>query len=112
MKINNIKINNFGNIKNKEIILNNNINIIYGENEKGKSTILKFISGILYGVSKNKNGKEISDFEKYKPWTGEDFSGKMTYSLDDGASFEVFRDFSKKNPQISNASGEDITRKF
>lgn len=76
MKIKNIKINSFGKIKNKEINLGNNINIIYGKNESGKSTLLKFISNILYGSSKNKNKKEISDFDKYKPWVGEEFSRK------------------------------------
>ena len=43
MKNKNIKINNYGKLKNKEINLKNNINIIYGENEAGKSTLLKFI---------------------------------------------------------------------
>ena len=65
MKINNLKINGFGKIENKEINLENKINIIYGKNESGKSTLLKFILKIFYGTSKNKKGKEISDFEKY-----------------------------------------------
>ena len=65
MKIKEIKINNYGNLENKEINLKNNINIIYGKNEAGKSTILKFITNMLYGISKNKNGRPYSDFEKY-----------------------------------------------
>ena len=76
MKIKYIKINAFGKLKNKEINLQNNINIIYGKNEDGKYTLLKFITSIFYGISKNKNKKEISDFEKYKPWIGEEFSRK------------------------------------
>ena len=46
LKINKIKINSYGKIKNKEIKLNNNLNIIYGKNESGKSTILNFICHI------------------------------------------------------------------
>ena len=47
MKINYLKINQFGKLKNKEIKLENNINLIYGKNEAGKTTLLKFISSIL-----------------------------------------------------------------
>ena len=42
MKINNLKINGFGKIENKEINLENKINIIYGKNESGKSTIFNW----------------------------------------------------------------------
>ena len=48
LKINKIKINSYGKLKNKEINLENNLNIIYGENESGKSTILKFILNSFY----------------------------------------------------------------
>ena len=112
MKINEIKINSYGKIQDQEIKFDKNINIIYGKNESGKSTILNFISNMLYGISKNKNGKEYSDFEKYKPWNSEDFSGKIEYALDDGKTFEVFRDFKKKNPQIYNEKKEDISKEF
>ena len=81
MEIKNIKINNYGTLKQKEINLENNINIIYGKNESGKSTLLNYLKNIFYGISKNKNGKEISDYEKYLPWVGEEFSGKIKYQL-------------------------------
>ena len=100
MKINNLKINGFGKLKDKEIEFSNGINIVYGENEAGKSSMLKFITSMFYGASKNKNGKEISDFDKYKPWQTEEFSGKIEYQLDNGESFEVFREFKKKNAII------------
>ena len=112
MKINYLKINEFGKLKNKEIKLENNINLIYGKNEAGKTTLLKFISSMLYGVSKNKNGKELSDFDKYKPWKAEDFSGKIKYELDNKEEFEVYREFSKKNPKIYNKNLEDISKQF
>lgn len=112
MRINNLKINGYGNVQGKEISLEDNLNIIHGKNESGKSTILNFISNSLYGISKNKNGKEISDFEKYMPWSGSDFSGKIEYELNDGEKFEVFRDFKKKNPTIYNENKEDISKEF
>ena len=112
MKIKNIKINNYGNLENKEINLENKINIIYGKNESGKSTLLNYIKNIFYGISKNKNGKNISDYEKYKPWGKEDFSGKLKYELDDGEEFEIFRDFNKKNPKIFNKDFDDVSKDF
>ena len=112
MKINNLKVNGFGKLNNKEIEFKNGINIVYGENESGKSSLLKFITSVLYGVSKNKNGKDISDFDKYKPWKTEEFSGKINYNLDNGESFEVYREFKKKNPIIYNSKKEDISKNF
>ena len=112
MKIEKIKINSYGKIKEKEINLKNNINIIYGKNESGKSTILNYIKNIFYGISKNKNGKEISDYEKYKPWTGEEFSGKIKYELDNGKSFEIYRDFNKKNVKIFDEDLNEISAQF
>ena len=112
MKIKNIKINNYGNLENKEINLKNKINIIYGKNESGKSTLLNYIKNIFYGISKNKNGKSISDYEKYKTWGKEEFSGKLKYELDNGDEFEIYRDFNKKNPKIFNKSLEEISKDF
>ena len=112
MKIDKIKINSYGKLKDKEIDLEKNINIIYGKNEAGKSTLLKFIVNTFYGISKNKNGREYSDFDKYKPWDTEEFSGKIEYSLDNDEKYEVFRDFKKRNPKIFNEQKEDISKSF
>ena len=112
MKINKVKINSYGKLKNKEINLEDNLNIIYGKNESGKSTLLKFILNIFYGASRNKKGKDISDFEKYKPWDSEEYSGKLTYELDNKNKYEIYREFNKKNPNIFNENGEDVVKEF
>ena len=112
MEIKQLKINSYGKLKNKELNFKNGINIVEGKNESGKSTIFHFIVNSFYGISKNKKGKEYSDFEKYKPWGEEEFSGKIVYELDNGESFEVFRDFKKKNPKIFNENKEDISKQF
>ncbi|MFR5684507.1 MAG: ATP-binding protein, partial [Clostridia bacterium] len=112
MKINKIKINGFGNLENKEIDFKEHINLIYGKNEAGKSTLLKFIISMFYGVSKNKRGKDISDIEKYKPWNQADFSGKLSYELANGESYEIFREFQKKSPKLFNKEMEDIAGSY
>ena len=112
MKINKLRINSYGKLKEKEIDLKPGTNIVYGKNEAGKSTLLNFIVDSVYGISKNKNGKEYSNYERYMPWSGEDFSGRIEYELDNGNKYEVFRDFKKKNPKIFNENKEDISKEF
>lgn len=112
MKINNLKINAYGNIEGKDINLKDGINIVHGKNESGKSTLLNYIISSFYGISRNKDGRELSDYEKYKPWNSSEFSGRIDYELDNGERFEIFRDFNKKNPKIYNEKLEDITNQY
>lgn len=112
MKMLNLKINQFGKLKDKEITFGEHLNIIYGKNESGKSTLLKFILAMYYGLSKNKNGKEISDLERYTPWVTSDFSGKLHYQLQNGEKYEIFREFKKKSPKIYNENLEEISKNF
>ena len=112
MEINSIKINGFGNLKDKNIELKSGINIITGKNESGKSTMLKFIPAMFYGLSKNKNKKEIPDLERCKPWSESEYSGKIYYTLDNNEKIEVYRDFNKKTCKIYNENGEEITNNY
>lgn len=111
MQIKKIKINQYGNIEDKELNLSK-FNVVYGKNEAGKSTILNFIMSTFYGISKNKNGKSESDFDRFSPWNNKEFSGNMEYSLDDESEYSVFRNFDKKNPQILDKMGIDVSKNF
>ena len=112
MKIQQLNIHSYGKIKDKEIKFGDNINIIFGKNESGKSTIMHYIVNSFYGTSKNKKSRELSDYDKYLPWSSDDFSGRLSYKLDNGEKFEIYRDFNKKNPKIYNELKEDISNKF
>ena len=103
MLIKKLQVNNFGKLKNLKIELKNGINVVYGKNESGKSTLLEFLTSIFYGINKN---------SKYVPWEGEEFSGKISYELDNGEEIEVYRDFTKKNPQIFDKNANDISKEF
>lgn len=111
MKIKKVQINGFGNIENKVIDFSDGINLVYGENEAGKSTLVNFIKCVFYGVNKNKAGNEYSDYEKYKPWKDIDFSGKIEYELQ-GKTYTVFRDFNRNNCKVYDEKGIDITNEF
>ena len=112
MQINKININNYGNLSNKEINLDNKINIIYGKNEAGKSTLLNFTESMFFGANKNKGKKLIPDFDRYNPWNNGEYSGTIDYQLENGEEFHIYRDFKKKNPQILNKLGKDISQEF
>lgn len=106
-----MQINGFGNLENKVLELDDNVNILYGKNETGKSTLAGFIKGIFYGVNKNKAGNEYSEFEKYRPWKNADFSGKLEFE-NEKESYTVFRDFNKNNCKVYDSDGNDITSEF
>lgn len=111
MKINKIKINNFGNLSDKNIEFKK-FNIIYGKNESGKSTLQSYIVSTLYGIQKTKNGKAMSDFDKYEPWNGGEFSGTISYELDDGSEYNVFRNFKNNKIELTDATGKDVSGNY
>ena len=111
MQLKNIQINGFGKLEDINLNLKNGLNLIIGENESGKSTLTEFIKGIFYGVSRNKNGKDYSDYEKLKPWNDKNFSGKLSYNIDD-EEYVVYRDFNRNNAKVYNKNGVEITSEF
>ena len=50
MKIKELRLKNFGKFTNKEIHFLDGMNVIYGENESGKSTLYTFIRAMLFGL--------------------------------------------------------------
>ncbi len=71
MIITRLELEHFGKFKNKEIKLEEGINLIYGENEAGKSTIHTFIKGILFGIDplRGRASKSKKDtYNRYLPW--------------------------------------------
>lgn len=65
MHIKNILLENFRNYDNQEINLNENINIIYGNNAQGKTNIIESLFLCAYGKSfRAKKDKELIKFDK------------------------------------------------
>lgn len=77
----------FGKFKNKEISLSDNLNIIYGTNESGKSTISAFIEAMLYSYPAHDK-----DRGKYFPWDKTAPSGTMTINHN-SKDYTIFRTF-------------------
>ncbi len=79
MKIDKIEINAFGKLKNFSLDFSDNINVVFGENENGKSTVMAFIKAMFYGFGKKPTGA-LGEMEKYTPWQGGKPSGKIYFS--------------------------------
>ena len=103
MIIKGLKIKAFGGLKDKEIELKSGINVIYGENERGKSSLQTFIKVMLYGFSSSRS-KDIknNDRLKYTPWTGERTGGEINI-CHEGKDIIIQRTFgnTKKEDNIS-----------
>lgn len=116
MKIKELNLIGFGKFNQKKLELRDGINIIYGENEAGKSTIHSFINGMFYGFLRPyiKTTRYLDDHDKYNPWTGGPYSGiiKFNYKNED---YIIEREFTKGNEStlvFLESTGEDITHKI
>ncbi|MBP3414663.1 MAG: AAA family ATPase [Clostridia bacterium] len=86
MKITEIYIKSFGKLKGVKINPISGVNIIYGENEAGKSTIMEFILGMFYGLGKGEKR------HKYEPWGGGRMAGIIQFEHE-GIAYQLGRQF-------------------
>jgi uncharacterized protein YhaN len=104
----------FGKFKNKNIVLKDGINLIYGENEAGKSTLHSFIDGMFYGFLKPniKRTDYLPEYEKYNPWTNNRYAGIIRFKYN-GKFYRIERNFTKgeENTKVlDETTGVDITK--
>ena len=111
MRINNLRINSFGKLENRDLEFGK-FNLIYGDNEAGKSTLLNYIMHMFYGMNKSKTLKSNSYYDRFCPWNSNDFSGQINYDLDDGSNYRVYRDFDKKETFIYDKNNTEISNLF
>lgn len=79
--IKSIYIENFGCVRNCRIDFDKSLNIIYGENETGKSTICAFIQAMLYGMDNSRKADVRSvPRKRYMPLDGSRMAGSMEIS--------------------------------
>lgn len=76
MIIKNLNLISFGKLKNLKISFSDNLNVIYGRNESGKTTLSAFIEAMLYSFPPR------SDRSKYLPWDNSTAAGEMTIEAD------------------------------
>lgn len=107
MQIREINIEGFGIFSDKQVTgLTTGLNVIYGENEAGKTTLIEFIRRILFEVSTRSKG-----FNSYPPLNGGRHGGSLKCQLASNEEVLVTRALSEKNevdisPAFSGLKGQ------
>jgi len=79
MKIKEIRIGGFGKHNDKHYKFEDDINVLYGENESGKTTILSFIRAMFYGMD-TRSQKISENYRKhYTPWNQTTMTGEIVF---------------------------------
>ena len=106
MKIIEINIKHFGKLKDFVLKPGDGVNIVYGKNESGKSTIMAFIKAMFYGLESGEKRMQ------YEPWSGGQPVGSIEFEHN-GSTYFLNRTFgeSKGFDRISlfdKTKGENV----
>jgi DNA repair exonuclease SbcCD ATPase subunit len=102
VKLRRLTVAGFGRLSGRTFAFSDGLNVVYGPNEAGKSTVAAAIVASLYGSGRRK--------EAWRPWDGSAYSTTLFYELADGRSFEVQRDYSRdaKGVHVYDRDGNDV----
>lgn len=102
MIIKQLNLDHFGKFHDREIHLEKGINIVYGANESGKSTVHSFIQCMLFGTERLRGrgaGKDI--YTKYQPWDGGgSYEGRMRLTCQN-QNWRLMRNFHKDDSHLT-----------
>lgn len=112
MEILEIIMNNFGKFHNQQMMFHPGINVIYGGNETGKSTMGAFVRGMFFGIDKMRGrGAAKDEYAIRQPWeNGGDFSGTIRFRCGEKV-FRLDRSFEKNRKRASlvcETDGEEL----
>lgn len=96
MKIKSIDIASFGKFKNFHLDLSDGLTVIFGENEKGKSTVMSFVRMMFYGNTGKASGIAKNPRKKYRPWDTDLMAGSITFEHE-GITYKLEREFKASN---------------
>lgn len=112
MRLVEARIEGFGQYRDRNISFAAGLNVIHGVNESGKTTLMKFIEGVLYGFYKpSKRRQYTEDYEKYRPWDGGTYAGTLIYE-NRGRTIAIYRNFNEGADEVRMfdcETGEDLT---
>lgn len=94
MRILELEIINFGKFNHETVTFHDGMNLIYGENEMGKTTLHSFIRGMFFGIEKQRGRAARKDeYSIREPWfhAGQ-FAGIMRFESG-GKIFRLERNF-------------------
>lgn len=116
MRFTRLHIKGYGCFSDREVHFREGLNLIYGPNETGKSTIQRFILAMLYGHKKPglKRASYLDEQDTMLPWQGEAFGGTLEYVFR-GVTYRVERDLRRDREEVrifESTTGEELTREF
>ena len=113
MQIRELILKNYGKFHNQHIELEDGMNLIYGVNESGKSTIHTFIKGMLFGMERGRGRAANNDtYSIYEPWENPNYYAGALRFTSGGKLFRIERNFdrySKKAELICEEDGEELS---
>ena len=108
MKITELYLKNFGKFHEKHFYIQDGVQIIYGENEFGKSTIHAFVRAMLFGLERGRGRAAGKDaFSRYEPWENPgSYAGVMRFCCG-GRAFRLERSFGRLERRVSLVCEDD-----
>lgn len=108
MKIRELYLRSFGKFLEKKVVFHDGINVIYGENESGKSTVHTFIKSMLFGLERGRGRASSHDtYSIYEPWENPNYyAGKLRFESG-GKQFCLTRTFDKYSKSASLICEDD-----
>lgn len=110
MQIREAKVYHFGKLEKCEFAFAPGINVIYGENEAGKSTLHTFLTAMLFGMEKGRGRKD--DYQRYEPWHAPSYySGAIRFQVDEKPFYLERNFYHKEKREIlrNEADGEEMS---
>ena len=99
MIIKKLNIKSFGKLKNIKIQLKPGLNIIYGTNEAGKSTMQHFMKAMFYGMNSLKKNIRDNERKRFMPWDGSRTEGSLIFEDDNGKEYVIERSFGNQKKE-------------
>lgn len=111
MRLLNLYISGFGKFHDTSVSFQDGMNIIYGKNEAGKSTLHTFIRGMLFGLERQRGRAARNDlYSKYEPWENSGtYEGQLRLEFE-GIVYRIERSFQKNKKEfviINETSGKE-----
>lgn len=102
MIIRELNIRGFGALQNRRFVFGDRLNILYGGNEAGKSTLHLFLRAMFYGLERARGRAAKTDaYALYEPWFGDGAYGGSLRFEEGGNLYRIERDFRKSPTDLS-----------
>ena len=112
MRILDLHIDGFGKFHDLSVSFDKDLNVVYGKNESGKSTLHTFIRCMLFGLERGRGRAARADlYSKYEPWQNKAVYGGRMRVEKDGVIYRLERNFQKDQKAfviVNETAGKEI----